>query len=84
MAKKGLHAHIWVTFFVHNSAIFGLTFYMGAQETIIYRFVMMNPSFDTYFLFLGHFCICGKMGVATTRALNGLRLPKFQGVNPLK
>ena len=69
--------------FGHNSAIFWsieLKIFMGTQETIIYRLVVQNPSYDAYFLvliFLATFG--GKMGVATTRALNGLGPP-----NPTK
>ena len=46
------------TFFGHNSAIlrsWGLKFLMGAQETIIYRLVVRNPSYYAYFWFLATF-----------------------------
>ena len=50
---------------------------MGAQETIIYRLVMRNPSYDANFSFLIFFLCAtfgGKMDVAATRApYNGLR-----------
>ena len=38
--------------FGHNSAFFwpiGLKYFMGAQETIIYRLVMRKSTYDTYF-----------------------------------
>ena len=63
-------------FLSHNSAIFepiGLKFLIWVQETMINRLVIRNPSYDAYFsvwIFLGTFC--GKMGVATTRAPNGV------------
>ena len=53
---------------------------MGTQETIIYRLLVRNLSYDAYFsvlIFLATFG--GKMGVATTRAHNGLGPP-----NPTK
>ena len=58
MARMPIFGH---TFFGHNSTIFGqieLKFFMGVQETIIYRLVMRNLRNDAYFLifdFLGHF-----------------------------
>ena len=48
---------------------------MGAQETIIYRLVMRNPSYDTFFVFLIFGALlAGKCAwpVATTRVANGL------------
>lgn len=54
-------------FFGHNSAKF-------LRETIIYRLVMRNPSYEAYFWIFG-----GKIGVATTRAPNGSGHP-----NPIK
>ena len=42
---------------------------MGAQDTIIYRLVMRNLSYDAYFWFLMFWATFGwKMGVVTTRA----------------
>ena len=46
--KNGTNAHIWA---------YGLKIFMGTQETIIYRLVVWNPSYDAYFsvlIFLGH------------------------------
>ena len=43
------------TFFGHELAIFGpirLKILKGTQETIIYRLVVRNPSYDFYFLVL--------------------------------
>ena len=43
-------------FFVHNSTIIRaivLKFFMEAQETIIYRLVRRNQSYDAHFLFFG-------------------------------
>ena len=45
-----------LTFFGHNSAIFGSIgqkFVMGTQETTIYRLVIRNPSYDAYFFIFG-------------------------------
>ena len=68
-------------FFGHNSAIcwlIGLKFSMGSQETIIYRLVVRNSSYDAYFSFLIVCVTFGeKMGVATTRAPNGLGSPNW-------
>ena len=53
---------------------------MGTQETIFYRLVVINQSYDAYFsvlIFLATFD--GKMGVVTTRDPNGLGPP-----NPTK
>ena len=47
MAENGAHAHIWAYVFWANWA----GYFMGAQETIIYRLVMRNPSYDAYFPF---------------------------------
>ena len=77
MAKKWRSCPYLGICFGLNSVIFvpiGLKFFMGAQKTIIYRLVMRNPSFDAYFSFL---IFWAKMGVATTRAPNGLGPPKF-------
>ena len=49
---------------------------MRVQETIIYRLLMRNLSFDAYFLFLIFWATFGgKIGVATTRAPNGMGPP---------
>ena len=48
MARVPIFGH---AFFGHHSAIFGLiglTFFMGAQETIIYRLMMRNTSYGAY------------------------------------
>ena len=46
---------------------------MGVQETIIYRLVMRNRSYNAYFSVLNFWAtFVGKMGVATTRAHNSL------------
>ena len=40
------------TFLGHNPAIsgsIGMKFFMGTQETIIYRLLVRNPSYDAYF-----------------------------------
>ena len=61
--------------FGHNSPIcgpIGLKILMVTQETIIYRLVMRNQSYNAYFWFLATFGT--KMGVATTCALNVLGL----------
>ena len=77
--KNGAHAHIWAYAFFHNSAIsgpIGLKFFMGVQDTIIYRLVMRNLSYNAYFSVLIFWATFGgKMGVATTRAPNGLGPP---------
>ena len=53
---------------------------MANQETIIYRLVVRNPSYDAYFSFLNfRATLGGKMGVVTTRTPNGLGSP-----NPAK
>ena len=56
----------------HNSAIFepiGLKYFVGAQETFIYRLVMRNQNYGAYFPFLIFWATFGeKMGVATTQA----------------
>ena len=56
MARMPIFAH---TFFGCNSAIsgpIGLKYLMGVQETMIYRLVMRNLSYDAFiFDFLGHF-----------------------------
>ena len=53
---------------------------MGAQEAIIYRLVMINPSYDAYLSLLIFWATFGgKMGVATTRAPYSLGPP-----NPMK
>ena len=71
------------TFFGHNAAILRQTvvkFFIGTRGTIIYRVVVINPSNDAYFSFLNfRATFGGKMGVATTRAPNGLGSP-----NPAK
>ena len=71
------------TFFGHNSAILGpigLKIYMGTQETIIYRLVVRNQSYEAYFSVLIVWATFGgKMGVANTRAPYGLGPP-----NPTK
>ena len=55
-------------------------FFIGAQETIIYRLVIRNPSCDAYFsYFIFWATFCGKIGVAATCSLNGLGPP-----NPTK
>ena len=60
------------TFFGHKSAIFrpiGLTTFLGTQETIFYRLVVRNGSYDTCFLFLILWATFGgKMGKATKYA----------------
>ena len=54
----------------------GLKFFIGGQETIIYRLVMRILCYDAYFSVLIFWATFGgKVGVATTRALNGLRPP---------
>ena len=60
MAKNVAHAHIWAYIFW----LIGLKVFMGTQETIIYRLVVRNLSYDAYFSVL---IFWGKMGVATTR-----------------
>ena len=53
LAKLG--AHVYICAYVHYSAILrpiALEFFMGAQETIIYRLVMKNLSDDAFFPFL--------------------------------
>ena len=71
------------TIFDHNSAMFWpivLKHFMGNQETIIYRLVVRNRCYDSYFSVLIFWATFGgKMGVATTRAPNGLWPP-----NPAK
>ena len=67
----------------HNPAILnfspiGLKFFMGTQETIIYRLVMRSSSYDAYFSFLIFWATFGgKMGVAIMRAPNGLGPPNL-------
>ena len=72
MAHMPIFSYLGIRFL----AIFwpiGLQSFVGAQETIIYRLVMRNTSYDAYFQF---FCfwatLGGKMGVAITRAPNDL------------
>ena len=49
---------------------------MGTQETIIFRVVLRNPSYDAYFSVLGFLATFGgKMGVATMRTPNSLGPP---------
>ena len=50
--RKPIFGH---TFFGHNSAIFGLIglrIFMGTPETINYRLMTINSSYDTYISFL--------------------------------
>ena len=43
-----------------------LVIFMGTQETIIYRLVVINPSYDAYFSFLIFWVtFCDKLGVAS-------------------
>ena len=77
MAKKGAYAHIWAYLFWP----IGMKMSMGTQETILYRLVARNQSYDAYFsvlIFLATFG--GKMGVAN-RYLE-IMFSKFPGVNP--
>ena len=80
MARMPTFGH---TFFGHNSAScwpIRLEIFMGTQETIIYRLVVRNSSYDAYFsVLIFRATFGGKMGVATTRALYGLGPP-----NPTK
>ena len=49
---------------------------MVTQETIIYRLLLTNSSYDAYFsFFIFWTAFAEKMGVATTRAPNGLGPP---------
>ena len=65
---------------IFGHTLFGTKFFMGIQETIIYRLVVRNPNYDTYFSFLMFLATFGmKMGKATTHTLYGLGLP-----NPTK
>ena len=51
-------------------------FFMGVQEIVIYRLMMKNLSNDVYILVLiFRATFGGNMGIATTRALNGLGPP---------
>ena len=53
--------------------LFDQSGFMVAQKTIIYRLVMRNLSYEAYFSVLIFWATFGgKMGVATTRAPNGL------------
>ena len=45
MARMPIFEH---TFISHNSVI-GLKYFMGVQETIIYRSMMRNLSYNAYF-----------------------------------
>ena len=67
MARMPIFGHM---FCGHNSTIsgsIGLKFCMGVQQTIIYRLVMRNLSYDAYFSVLIFWATFGrKMGVATT------------------
>ena len=70
--EKGAHAHILAYIRAEN--------FMGTQETIIYRLVMINSSYDAHFRFrFFGLLFAGKMGVATMRAPNSLEPP-----NPTK
>ena len=75
MVRMPIFGH---TFFGHNSAIsgpIGLKFFMGFQ-TIIYRLVMRNLRLRSLFFSFDFRATFGrKMGVATTRAPNGLEPP---------
>ena len=67
-----MHAYIWAYIFWANWA--------GSSETIFYRLVKINLSYNAYFSFLKSCATFGgKMGVATTRVPNGLEPP-----NPTK
>ena len=58
----------------------GLKILMGVQETIIYRLMMRNPSYNAYFSFFIFWATFGgKIGVAITSAPNGVGPP-----NPIK
>ena len=46
MARKAIFGH---KFFSYNSATFGLKYFVGAWDTIIYRFIMRNEDYETYF-----------------------------------
>ena len=70
------HIDCWAYVFGHFFPI-GLKCFMVAQETIIYRLVMINPSYNGYFPFLGHFS--RETSMTTTHAPNGLGPP-----NPTK
>ena len=76
MARMSIFGYM---FFGHNSAIFG-PIELGTQETIIYRLVVRNLSYDAYFSFLIFWATFGgKMGVGTTCAPFSLGPP-----NPTK
>ena len=74
--------HIWAYVFGHSSAFFGpigLTIIIITQETIIYRLVVSNPSYDAYFsvlIFWATSKFNGKIGVATKHAPYGLEPPR--------
>ena len=72
MARINIFGH---AFFGHNSGIVGqwsrrflscgLKFFIGVQETIIYRLAMRNPSYDTFFNFDFWSTLAGKWAWAT-------------------
>ena len=75
MSHTSIFGH---TYFGHKSAIFGaigLKILLGTQETIIYRLVMRNLNYDLFFVLDFWATNGGKIGVAITRAPNGLGRP---------
>ena len=73
MDKNGTHAHIWAYVFLAitqpSLGQLAWNIFLGTQDTIIYRLVARNPSYDANFSFFKIFraTFGGKMCVATTR-----------------